>query len=115
VGSGPFGNDHALDFVGDIRDQLVEAVESFARAPEIDHGFDEAFAAIALLDLLASGTPAYRPKPDDDRRWRQAMLHCCDEEIQEMAPEGSEFVTEQRAMLVEQLDSLAAACAAFHT
>jgi hypothetical protein len=112
-GAGPFQNDAALDFVGEIRDQLVEAIESFVRAPRIDEGFDEAFAAVALLNLVAGGSPAYRPKPEDARRWREALLKCFDEQIEELSPQEG-FVEQQRGALLGHLDMLIANCAAFH-
>jgi hypothetical protein len=112
-GAGPFANDAALDFVGGITDQLVEAVESFVRVPRIDEGFDEAFAAVAVLNLIAAGSNAHRPEPAVVRQWRDAMLKCFDEQIEELAPAGG-FADEQRSKVVEQLDRLIANAEAFH-
>lgn len=121
-GAGPFESDEALDFVDGITAQLVEAVESFARVPRIDEGFDAAFAAIGLFNLVAEGAssfpiragfPISPPTSGDARRWREAMLKCFDEQIEELSPKAG-FVEEQRAKLVEHLDRLVAACEAYH-
>ena len=119
--AGPFENDAALDFTDDIATQLVEAVESFVRSPRIDGGFDEAFAAVGLLNVIAkgsdsfgmAGSPITVPEPGDARRWRAAMLECFDEQIEELSPKAG-FVEAQRAKLVEHLDRLVATAEATH-
>jgi hypothetical protein len=112
-GAGPFGSDEALDFVNEVSDRLTEEVESFVRSPQIDEGFDSAFAAVGLLNLLEVGakglgagrSPISLPDPEDARRWRVAMLKCFDENIEKLVPQPG-FVEEQRAKLVEHLDRL---------
>jgi hypothetical protein len=114
-GAGPFENDAALDLVDEVTRRLVDVVESFVAAPRIDEGFDEAFAAVGLLNLISAGaagfiragSPVTPPKPDDVRRWREAMLDCFDEHIKELSTNEG-FVEEQRASLVEHLDRLVA-------
>lgn len=120
--AGPFENDAALDFVDGIGSNLSDALESFARTPQIDEGFDTAFAAVGLFNLLAAGatplglkagSPVAQPTPDDARRWRSVMLKCFDEQIEGLSP-AQGFVEEQRAALVEHLDRLVANAEAFH-
>lgn len=104
--AGPFENDAALDFVGDIIDQLMAAVNGFVEAPQIDESFDPAFAAVALLNVVMELTPA-RPWSGngvvDGGPIRDAMLRCFDEQIDEMDPKP-DFKRDQRAALVSTLD-----------
>ena len=108
--AGPFSNDAAMDFVADLIDQLMEPVHAFVAEPQIDEGFDEAFAAIALLNAIMRQTSA-RPWHDDavvdGAPIREAMLRCYDEQIDGLHPNPS-FKVEQRAALVEALDTFVA-------
>jgi hypothetical protein len=104
--AGPFGNDAALDFVGDVLDQLMGAVNEFMEAPEIDETFDPAFASIALLNGVMKLTPSRPWSGDgvvDGEPIREAMLRCYDEQIDGMDPQPG-FKRDQRAALVEVLD-----------
>jgi hypothetical protein len=111
--AGPFESDEALDFVDDMAARLIDAVESFVRNPQIEEGFDTAFAAVGLLNVVVAGSPALipagspvgLPSPEDARRWREAMLKCFDEQLEELAPQPG-FAGEQRAKLVEHLGRL---------
>lgn len=104
--AGPFGNDTALDFVGDVIDQLMGAILEFMESPEIDETFDAAFAAVALLNVVMERTPS-RPwiedGPVDAAPIREAMLACYDSQIDGMEPQGT-FKVDQRAALVAALD-----------
>ena len=80
--AGPFENDAALDFVGDVVDQLMAAVNAFIESPEIDETFDEAFAAIALLNAVMERTPTRPWSGDgmvDGGSIREAMVGCYDD------------------------------------
>lgn len=110
--AGPFGNDAAADFVMDVVARLMEPVDAFLASPEIDETFDEAFAAVALLNGLMARSSA---RPWDaaagERRAAgpivAALLACFDEQIDGMGPaEG--FKEEQRAALVAECDRFAA-------
>ncbi len=109
--AGPFGNDAALDFVGDTLTALMAPVNEFMASPEIDETFDAAFAAIALINGVMAATPC-RPWADgavvDAVPIRAAMLRCFDEQIEGMAPDAG-FERDQRAALVATLDAFVAA------
>lgn len=108
--AGPFSNDAALDFVGDVIDHLMQPVNAFLEDPRIDEGFDEAFAAIALLNQIMRTTSS-RPWSEDEvvdgAPIREAMLRCYDEQIDGLDPNPS-FKTEQRRALVDALDTFVA-------
>ena len=103
--AGPFENDAAMDFVGRVIDSLMEPVDAFLGASQIDETFDEGFAAIALLNEVMQRTPA-RPcrngGPVAGPPIRDAFLRCFDEQIDGMGP-GPEFKTAQRAALDAEL------------
>jgi hypothetical protein len=105
--AGPFENDAALDFFGEVMDVLMEAVNDFVAAPEIDETFDPAFAAIALLNVVMQRTPS-RPWSGDGivhgGPIRDAMIRCFDEQIDGMDPDP-DFKRDQRASLVATLDT----------
>ncbi len=108
--AGPFGNDAALDFVGDVIDHLMKAVNEFMASPEIDETLDPAFAAIVLLNGIMAQTPS-RPWADgavvDGEPIRAAMLACFDDNIASMEPAAG-FAQDQRAALVAALDTFVA-------
>ncbi|MEZ4238558.1 MAG: DUF4259 domain-containing protein [Myxococcota bacterium] len=110
--AGPFGNDAAMDFVGDVIRSLTAPLDEFLADPQIDETFDPAFAAIALLNEVMTRTVA-RPwdpaaeAPRDPRPIAEAMLRCFDEQIAGMAPAPG-FEADQRAALVAELDRFVA-------
>ncbi|MBS2027799.1 MAG: DUF4259 domain-containing protein [Deltaproteobacteria bacterium] len=96
--AGPFSNDAALDYVGDAVDEICNTLDAFMEAPAIDEGFDEAFAAVALLNVLSQHTPAAPPEPERVKEWQKAMLECFDAEIDSMQPDAA-FKRDHRAAL----------------
>ena len=111
--SGPFGNDMAMDYVSEVVDSLMQPVNSFLEEPMIDEGFDEAFAAVAILNEIMSRCGA-RPwdaeakATVDPATIVTAMVTCFDEQIDDMGPDP-DFKTDQRAALVAELDRFAQA------
>ncbi len=57
---GPFGNDAASDLAGRMVDLLMVPVDAFLGSPDHDGSFEQAFAAVALLNEVMSRT-AVRP------------------------------------------------------
>ena len=108
--AGPFGNDSSLDFVADVLDMLMKPVDDFMESPEIDESFDDAFAAVALINAVIEQTPS-RPYRGSDvldgRPIREAMLRCFDEHIDDLEPEP-EFKKEHREALAAALDRFVA-------
>lgn len=90
-GAGPFENDAAMDYVGGLIDHMMGAVKEFMSSPSIDDGFDEAFAAIALLNRVMSSSKSRAHDADgqlDAKPIREAMLRCFDEQIDEFDPDS---------------------------
>jgi hypothetical protein len=104
--AGPFNNDAAMDFVGEVFDSLMEPVREFMDSPEIDETFDAAFAAIAVMnDLMTrtTGRPWDRDHVLQPEPIIAAMVHCFDEQIDGMDPDA-DFKTHHRAALIAELD-----------
>jgi len=106
--AGPFHNDAAMDFVGEHVDGLMTVLDAFLDEPEIDETFDEAFAALALLNgvmAMCSARPwdAEASAVRDPAPIRAAFLACYDEQIDGMMPDP-DFKRVHREKLVEQLD-----------
>lgn len=111
-GSGPFDNDEALDFVGEIVDQLMLRVDDFIATPMIDETFDSALAAVAVLNEVMSRSPV-RPFDEqagaerDPAPIRQAMMSCYDSQIDGMEPEP-DFKAEKREVVEAEMDRFVA-------
>jgi hypothetical protein len=112
-GAGPLQNDTALDFVGDQLGELVAVVHAFLDAPELDHGFDRAFAAVHLIALYAEGTQVGPPKPAELAQWREVLLATHDREIADHDPKPG-FADERRNAIAAALDKLDAHSRAYH-
>lgn len=104
--AGPFNNDAAMDFVGELFASLMEPLNQFMESPEIDETFDAAFASIAVMNELMTRT-AGRPWRGDQVLQPgpivTEMVKCFDEQIEGMDPD-SEFEIQHRAALVAELD-----------
>ena len=78
-GAGPFQSDAGIALAGEITENLLSRIVEFANDPSKDDRFDEAFAAIALINrILEAGAPVAVPNPDDARRWRATLLEYFD-------------------------------------
>lgn len=102
--AGPFGNDQAMDWIGETLAGLMEPIDAFLEEPEIDETFDEAFAALAVINEVIELSGA-RPWDDEASDVRAAtpittaLLKCFDEQIDGMQPDP-DYKAEQRAALV---------------
>ena len=104
--AGPFGNDMAVDFVGGVVQGLMAAVDAFLESPEIDETFDEAFAAVALLNEVMQRTTcrpwdAAAQQTRDPEPIVRALLDCFDQQIDDLEPD-EEFKQQQRAALIAE-------------
>src|SRR5690606_1188291 len=103
--AGPFSNDAAMDFVGDVIDNIAQPIHDFMAEPLIDEGFDEAFAAVAMLNSLMPLTGAqawHNGDTLDGKPVREALLKCYDEQIDDLDPDP-DFKAAQRKQLVAVL------------
>jgi phosphatidylserine/phosphatidylglycerophosphate/cardiolipin synthase-like enzyme len=104
--AGPFNNDAAMDFIGELLDTLKQPVNDFLESPEIDETFDAAFAAIAMMNEVmtrTSGRPWHDGNVMKSGPIVAAMVQCFDEQIDGMEPDD-EFKTQHRAALMAELD-----------
>src|SRR5262249_20119316 len=106
--AGPFENDAALDYLGDLVDRLENTILDFVAQPLVDDTLDAAFAAVALLNILAEHTPTCLRQPEAARGWREVFLRCYDEQIDRLKPDPT-FKVQQREALMRELDQLVAA------
>lgn len=111
--AGPFGSDAALDFVDEKVSELVATVKACVDDPQIDDGFDEAFAAVALLNAVLRASETSTPTADEALRWRNTLIAAFDDQIESVNPQG-DFKERQRAALLLELDALVSTCADFH-
>jgi hypothetical protein len=105
--AGPFENDAALDYLGTVVDGLEKAILEFVAEPRIDDTLDPALAAVALLNVIAKHTPAVLRHPEAAREWRDAFLHCYDEQVDGLHPDPA-FKVKRREAILGELDRLVA-------
>lgn len=87
---GPFGNDSALNLAGTVVDSLVETIDVFLASPEKEEGFNEAFAALAILNEIIARTPT-RPWDAEAGKSRDAnAIVTALETAFESRPEGDD-------------------------
>jgi hypothetical protein len=68
---GPFGNDAALNLSGTVVDSLMEHIDRFLQTPDAEGAFNQAFAALAILNEIIARTPT-RPWDPEAGRSRDA-------------------------------------------
>jgi hypothetical protein len=84
--AGVYGNDAALDWMGDLMDSLSNQIKS-----EIDD-FDESngdslFAAIDTIAILCGNTLAAPPKSTEVDAWQKSYVRCWKSYITELDPD----------------------------
>jgi len=87
--AGPFGNDRGLDYVSNTTDSYVDTILAFIDAPQLEDNFDKAFAAIALLNVLAEKVNASLPSAAEVDVWKRIFLHTYDSQIDALHPDGA--------------------------
>lgn len=70
--AGPFGNGKGLDYIGRTTDGLLETILAFIDEPQLEKNFDEAFAAIALRNVLAEKVRAPLPSAAEVDVWKRS-------------------------------------------
>lgn len=111
--AGPFENDAAMDYLGDVARGLEATINEFVAEPRVDDTLDPAFAALAILNILAEKTSVSLPEANIVRGWRDAFLRCYDAQIDGLDPEPT-FKEKQRDALRRELDRLVIASETFH-
>jgi hypothetical protein len=100
-GSGNFEGDGALDFVGDLIDQLENTIQACfdEENADLDEGGEsELMPSVAIIGLLSQNCGAAPPKPDIVENWRKRYLAIYDGQIDDLDP-ADDFKTERRAVI----------------
>jgi|GEM_PF-1396688 Uncharacterized conserved protein len=86
---GNFDNDAALDYVGELMDELQGKVDEFfdSDEQELDDGEATVVPTVAIMQLLAEHTGAAPPKADLIKKWQVKYLKIFDEQIDDCEPE----------------------------
>jgi len=107
-GSGVFQNDHSLDYVGDLTDRFMATVDEFLKSPFIDQGFDQALAAIALLNevMTRTGSRPFDHAAGDSRDpapIAEVFLECFDKQAAGLVGDV-QYQQEWRNVVAAELD-----------
>jgi hypothetical protein len=108
-GAGNFESDGALDYVGDLMDQLEKAVANcFAHEHGADldgGGEDELVPSVAIMELLSAHCGAAPPKPAVVAAWRERYLAIYDKQIDGLDPDV-QFKAERRETITRTFAAL---------
>lgn len=85
---GNFDNDEALDYVGELMDELEARVDKFLGStdPDLGEGESMVLPTIVIMQLLSEHTGAAPPKPDLIEKWRENYLAVFDAQIDDFEP-----------------------------
>jgi predicted DNA-binding WGR domain protein len=105
--SGNFDNDQALDFLGELMDQLSGRIGEWfgSDSPDLADGEGEVIPALAVIQLLTQNCGAAPPKPEQLAAWKKRYLAIFDEQIQEYGGEPK-FITARRQTIVNTFTGL---------
>ncbi len=102
-GSGNFESDGALDYMGEVSDELAARIEDILAAADRsaldEEGEDILMPSVAVLSALHEHCHAPTPKPGAVRRWRRAYLAIFDDQINGLAPGDDGFKQERREVI----------------
>jgi hypothetical protein len=116
-GSGPFSNDHALDWLAmNMTEPVVAEIDEFAAMtdPALEIDLPIAYAALGTLNILQKAN-VVPPKKEQINRWKEAFFRCYDEQVDAVAGAETPFAKEWRAAIEEEFDKLSAWSQRFYT
>jgi hypothetical protein len=108
--AGNFDNDSALDYVGDLIDQLTNTINSCFEDDNADldeGGEGELMPSVFIIDLLSQHCGAAPPKPDVIESWCDRYVKIYDEQIDGLEPDP-EFKVNRRKVVADTFSSLIA-------
>lgn len=106
--AGPFGNDKGLDYVGGVVDGFLSVIFDFVENPR-DESFDQAFAAVALLNILDQKVTVPLPSAAEVDVWRRIFLHTFDSQGDAFRTDKA-FKRSQRRAIEKEFERLISAC-----
>lgn len=90
VGTGNFDNDGAMDYLGEIVEDLIETIEGcFTDEGTVrldEGGEDILMPTVELLAILAEQCGASSPEPSIVAEWRDKYLESFDQQIEGLDP-----------------------------
>lgn len=112
--TGIFDNDDALDFVGEIMEDLQQRVDGWFEEEEPDFGEGEGVVppAVYIMHLLSTNCGAAPPKPDVIAKWKSEYLKVFDEQIEDMGAEEG-FISSRRETISRAFKDLETASRSF--
>lgn len=107
--AGNFSNDGSLDYVGELIDQLTNAVAGcLDDGADLDEGGEsELMPSVAIIKILSEQCGAAPPKPDVIKDWRSRYLAIYDDQIDNLDPD-SDYKIERRKVIDETFSNLLA-------
>ena len=112
---GNFDNDGALDYVGDLTDELAQKIENCFEnetASLDEDGESILMPSIEILAILHEQCHSAPPKPDQIQNWKARYLDIFEEEIDGLDPDG-EFKIKRRKVIDDTFDRLLRASKTF--
>ncbi len=106
--AGNFDSDGALDYVGELMDQLTNTIRKCfdqGNADLDERGESELMPSVAIISLLAEHCGAAPPKPDVVESWRHRYLAIYDDQIEGLEPKP-DYKTERRKVVDMTFSSL---------
>jgi Domain of unknown function (DUF4259) len=96
--AGNFDSDGALDFVGDLMNQLTNTISSCFEENNADldeGGESELMPSVAIIKILSEQCGAAPPDPSVIEAWRDQYLKIYDDQIDDLDPDA-EYKSERR-------------------
>ena len=106
--AGNFSNDGALDYVGDLIDQLTKNRCRLLQNDNADldeGGESELMPSVAIIKILSEQCGAAPPKPEVIEKWRSQYLEIYDDQIDGLDP-IPDFKAERRKVIDETFTGL---------
>ena len=101
--SGNFDNDTALDFLGNITDEIAKELYD----PEGVEDIDLIMAAVSTYSALLAECPVHVPDPESLVKLRDSVLRVYDAKIDELEPKG-DYKADKRRIIEETFSTLLA-------
>lgn len=105
--AGNFDNDQALDYMGELMDQLTKTViGSFEKPAGLEDGGEaELMPSVAVIKILSEECGAAPPKPNEVEDWRSKYLAIYDAEIDGLGAK-SDYKIDRRKVIDETFADL---------
>lgn len=113
---GNYANDGALDYVGELIDQLTNTInECFEEdGADLDEGGESMLVpSVDLIRVISQHCGASPPEPAVVKKWQKKYLKIYDEQIDDLDPSGT-YKTDRREIIVKTFADLLKHSEEFH-